>query len=164
MSELELGGYTPGAIGWVTQLHGEYYAQHWELGLYFEAKVATELSAFLNRLDPTTDGAWFARWNGKFAGAIFIDGHDPLGPRLRWFIVAPEYHGKGVGSRLMDTAMAFCNQAGFKRVYLTTFAGLETARHLYDKHGFRVCHEEDASELTGKATLVEQVLEVFLNE
>lgn len=159
---LEISGYIPGAIGWVTQLHGEYYAQHWDLGLYFEAKVATELSAFMNRFDPATDGAWFARWNGEFAGAIFIDGHDTEGPRLRWFIVAPEHQGKGVGNRLMNVAISFCKQAGFKRVYLTTFAGLQTARHLYDKYGFRVCREEDGSHLTGKASLIEQVLEVFL--
>jgi hypothetical protein len=27
-------------------------------------------------------------------------------------------------------------QQGYKRVYLNTFAGLDAARHLYEKHGF----------------------------
>ena len=164
MDHLELTGYVPGALGWVTQLQGVYYAKHWDLGLYFEAKVATELAAFLSRFDPTRDGAWIAQLGGEFVGAVFIDGKDAHGEgaRLRWFIVDPAYQGQGIGNRLMDAAISFCRQASFKRVYLTTFAGLETARHLYDKYGFRLCREVDGSHLTGKASLVEQVLELLL--
>ena len=47
MDTIELiSGYLPGAIGRITELHGTYYAKNWDLGLYFEAKVATELAAF----------------------------------------------------------------------------------------------------------------------
>ena len=53
-------GYRPGAIGRVAQLHGEYYHRHWGFGLFFEAKVATELAAFLSRCDETRDGFWTA--------------------------------------------------------------------------------------------------------
>lgn len=166
MEQLELAGYIPGALGWVTQLHGAYYAEHWGLGLYFEAKVASELAVFLSQFDPARDGAWIARLDGEFVGAVFIDGKasESEGARLRWFIVSPAHQGKGIGNRLMDTALTFCKQVGFKRIYLTTFAGLEAARHLYDKYGFRVCNEEDGSHLTGKATLIEQVLELFLSD
>jgi hypothetical protein len=59
----------------------------------------------------------------------------------------------------MQAALTFCGQCGFQRVYLTTFAGLNTARHLYEKFGFRLCCEQDGSHLTGKAALVEQVFE-----
>jgi len=158
MDEIELTGYVPGAIGRVTELQATYYHTHWQLGLYFEAKAATELSAFLNRFDPTRDGAWFARIKGEIVGAIFIDGSDAEGEgaRLRWFIVAPEYQGCGLGNRLMQEAVSFCRKAGYKRVYLTTFSGLNTARHLYEKFGFRLYHEEDGSHLTGTASLVEQ--------
>jgi GNAT superfamily N-acetyltransferase len=164
MDEIELSGYVPGAIGRVTELHGTYYAKHWDLGLYFEAKVATELAAFLTRFDPSHDGIWLARAGENIIGAIVIDGKDAdgEGARLRWFILAEGYQGRGVGNRLMQEAMDFCKKAGFRRVYLTTFAGLDTARHLYEKHGFRACREEDGSHLTGKASLVEQVLEVLL--
>lgn len=155
-------GYRPGAIGRITELHGAYYAQHWGLGLYFEAKVATELAAFMSRFDPAHDGAWFACDGDQIVGAIFIDGADAAGQgaRLRWFIIAPDYHGRGVGNGLMSEAMAFCREKAFRRVYLTTFAGLNTARHLYEKHGFRLCGEEDGSHLTGKSSLTEQVFEL----
>lgn len=164
--EIEIGGYTPGALGRIVALHGAYYAAHWDLGLYFEAKVATELAEFLSRLDPARDGAWFARVAGEVVGGIFIDGHDAqgAGARLRWFILDPAVQGRGLGRRLMAEAMDFCRRQQFPRVYLTTFAGLNTARHLYEQSGFRLCGEEDGRHLTGNAALVEQIFELILAE
>lgn len=159
-------GYTPGVIGRITELHGTYYAKNWDLELYFEAKVAAELAAFLTNFVPERDGAWFARDGEKIVGGIFIDGSQAMGEgaRLRWFILDPAYQGQGLGNRLMSEAISFCRSKGYPRVYLTTFAGLTSARHLYDKFGFRVCAEEDGSHLTGKASLVEQVMELLLSE
>jgi GNAT superfamily N-acetyltransferase len=163
-SKFELVGYTPGALGRIVELHGAYYFTHWDLGLYFEAKVATELAEFLKRFDPTRDGAWFAKVDGEIVGGIFIDSMEAetKGARLRWFILDPRYQGRGIGNRLMQEAADFCKRQGFRRVYLTTFAGLNTARHLYEKFGFRLCAEEDGSHLTGKSSLVEQVFELVL--
>ena len=48
MSNIKItDGYTPGAIGRITELHGVYYHKHWGFDQFFEAKVATELSTFL---------------------------------------------------------------------------------------------------------------------
>ena len=166
MDEIELTGYTPGVIGRITELQATYYHKHWGLGLYFEAKAATEMAAFLSRLNPDHDGAWIVRVGGEIVGGIFIDGSDAAGEgaRLRWFIIAPGYHGHGLGNRLMEAAVSFCKRVGFKRVYLTTFAGLDAARHLYEKYGFRLCHEEDGSHLTGTSSLIEQHFELLRSD
>jgi len=165
MDDIKLTGYVPGALGRITELHGTYYAAHWDLGLYFEAKVATELAAFLSRFDPAHDGAWFVQVQGTIVGGIFMDGSDAdgLGARLRWFILDPAYQGLGLGNRLMTEAITFCQRKSFKRIYLTTFAGLDAARHLYEKFGFKLCHEENGSQLTGKSSLVELVFELFVS-
>ena len=42
-------GYVPGSIGRISELHATYYNENWDFGLYFESKVAEELSAFLKR-------------------------------------------------------------------------------------------------------------------
>jgi len=63
----------------------------------------------------------------------------------------------------MTEAITFCQRKSFKRIYLTTFAGLDAARHLYEKFGFKLCHEEDGSQLTGKSSLVELVFELWLS-
>jgi GNAT superfamily N-acetyltransferase len=164
MDAIDITGYVPGVLGWATHRQATYYHTHWGLGLYFEVRVATELADLLSRLDPVHDGVWVAHLNGEIVGTIFIDGHEAStqGARLRWFFIDPRYQGLGIGNRLMQEAMTFCQQAGFRRVYLTTFAGLNTARHLYEKFGFKLCHEEDGTHLTGNSALVEQVLECLL--
>jgi ribosomal protein S18 acetylase RimI-like enzyme len=155
-------GYVPGAIGRITELHGSYYSQYWGFGLFFESKVAVELSEFLRHFDSAHDGFWVATAGKEIVGAIAIDGAqaDERGARLRWFIVAPEYQGRGLGHALLDQAIDFCKRARLKRVYLTTFAGLDAARHLYEKSGFALCEEQE-DDHWGK-TVIEQTFELVL--
>lgn len=163
MPEIEIvSGYTPGALGKITELHGIYYHKHWDFGLYFEAKVGTEMAEFLSRFNPAHDGFWTANLNGKILGGIAIDGKDTAGEgaRLRWFVLDEEYQGRGTGKRLFDESLDFCRKAGFKRVYLTTFAGLDAARKLYERAGFKLCEEAEDSHW-GK-TVREQKFELFL--
>jgi len=143
MNNIELSSYVPGAIGRIAQLHGTYYHKHWGFGLFFESKVAIELSEFLRRLDESRDGFWVASIGEKIVGAIAIDGinHDSKGAHIRWFIVAPENQGQGIGKILLKQAVEFCRKKKFGRLYLWTFVGLDPARHLYEKFGFKLCEE-----------------------
>ena len=72
MQNIKIVGYQAGALGKIVALHGTYYAQHWNLGLYFEAKVATEMAEFLNRFDPMIDGAWFAQVDDEVVGEFLL--------------------------------------------------------------------------------------------
>ena len=141
--EIEIGGWQPGVLGQVVALHGRYYARDWGFGPYFEAKVAAGMAAFLPRLDPARDLFLAARRGGHLLGSMTIDGGESTAneAHLRWFITADSARGTGLGNRLMDRAMAFCDRAGFALVYLDTFKGLESARHLYEKHGFALVGE-----------------------
>ncbi len=162
MGEVELSGYVPGAIGRIAELHGTYYHKHWGFDLFFESRVATELSEFLRRFNEARDGFWVAIVEGKIVGAIAIDGinHDSKGAHLRWFIVAPENQGQGIGKTLLQKAVDFCRKKKFRRVYLWTFAGLDPARQLYEKYGFRLCEEFEGNQW-GK-TVIEQRFELTL--
>jgi GNAT superfamily N-acetyltransferase len=143
MAEI-IRGYLPGSIGRVAELHGTYYHRHWGFGLFFEALVASELAAFLGRYDEQRDGFWNALAGGGIEGAIAIDGAhaDAEGAHLRWCIVSDALRGKGAGNRLMDQAVGFCRGRGYRRVSLWTFEGLDAARHLYEKHGFRLADQQ----------------------
>nr|MBA2680614.1 GNAT family N-acetyltransferase [Ktedonobacteraceae bacterium] len=96
-------GYLPGAIGRIVELHGTYYAEHWNLGLFFEAKAAIEIAAFLQDFDQEKDGLWLALQDGQIVGAVVIVGREAeeQRARLRWFILDPKVQGQGVGNRLM---------------------------------------------------------------
>jgi uncharacterized protein YhfF/GNAT superfamily N-acetyltransferase len=138
-----LPGYVPGAIGAVGVLHGNYYAREHGFGVLFEAKVTRELAEFAARFDPAFDGMWFVVDRGDVHGSLVIDGHGGTGPaHLRWFILSDAVRGHGLGHRLMDAAMAFCRRAGHRQVYLNTFKGLEAARSLYERAGFRLAAEQ----------------------
>ncbi len=137
-AQVDLTGYFPGLIGRVVELHASYYHEHWGLDLSFEIQVATELSRFMAAFVPGRDGFWAARCDGEFAGFLAIDGSQAAqeGARLRWFIVAPEFQGRGVGNLLIREGMRFCQEAGHKKVFLWTFEGLDVARRLYEQQGF----------------------------
>jgi len=137
-------GYVPGAIGRIAELHGVYYQRHAGFGLHFESKVACELSEFLRRYDAARDGIWLALSAGRIEASIAIDGIDAdnQGAHLRWFIVSDALRGNGAGNQLMDAALDFCRRRKCRKAYLWTFEGLDAARHLYEKHGFRITHQQ----------------------
>jgi GNAT superfamily N-acetyltransferase len=144
MAEIKIAkGYVPGSLGRVAELHGTYYHNHWGFGLFFEAKVANELSGFLKRYDESSDGFWTVSADDRVEGSIAIDGihAESEGAHLRWFIMSDALRGKGMGKGLIHTAISFCRSKGYKKIYLWTFEGLNAARHLYEKEGFRLVEE-----------------------
>jgi GNAT superfamily N-acetyltransferase len=137
-------GYIPGAIGRVAELHGKYYHDNWTFGLFFEAKVAIEVSEFLKRYDANRDGFWTVSVDSRVEGAVAIDGihADRDGAHLRWFIMSDKLRGGGAGTQLIDHAILFCRQKHYKKITLWTFEGLDAARHLYEKTGFRLVKQQ----------------------
>ncbi len=143
MQETEYGGYYPGAIGKITEVHAVYYNEHWGFDVSFETQVGSELADFVMQFDKTRDGLWVAKRNRMFAGSVAIDGRNAQvdGSRLRWFIVVPVFQGLGIGKELISRAVEFCKHRRHPKVYLWTFEGLDTARFLYEQQNFRLCEE-----------------------
>lgn len=138
-----VSGYIPGAIGRIVELHGAFYARRAGFGLYFEGKVARELCEFLEHYDEGRNGLWLAVRDGRVEGSIAIDGSrvGTEGAHLRWFIVADPLRGCGIGQRLLEKAVDFCRARGCGKVHLWTFGGLDAARRLYERSGFRLTTE-----------------------
>jgi len=130
-------------------LHGEHYATHWGFGPFFEAKVAKELSGFALR-QANNDLVLIAHDSESVTASLILDLNDPesgeRGAHLRWFISADRCRGTGLGRQLMQRAVSHADNHASGRVWLTTFAGLKPARHLYESFGFAL-----ASEAQGEA-------------
>ena len=69
-------------------------------------------------------------------GSIAIVTESEHVAQLRWFLVAPEARGAGLGKRLIQQAIAFSRDAGYESVILWTISALHTAAHLYRSAGF----------------------------
>ncbi|OCW59093.1 hypothetical protein AWJ14_04635 [Hoeflea olei] len=132
----------------------DYYAPAWGFGLGFETKLAAELSAFLAGLDPARDLFATAWRDGRLIGSISMDvsGGGPRGAHLRWFVVSDAARGTGLGRRLLEQAIAHADAVSAGPVWLTTFAGLDAARALYERFGFRLAEELDRDQWQGGVT------------
>lgn len=140
-------GWRPGVVGAIVALHAVYYARAWGFGPFFEAKVARELAEFLDRYDGDHDRLFVAVQDEHIVGSLVIDGGKAIGGKdahLRWFILDQAWHGAGIGARLMESGMAFLRAGAFARCTLVTFAGLDAARTLYERAGFRLVGEAQA--------------------
>jgi GNAT superfamily N-acetyltransferase len=161
-NKIEYRGYYPGVVGKITELHATYYYENWGFDVTFETQVGRELSEFVCDFQKDRDGLWVAEVDGRFAGAIAIDGHlaESEGARLRWFIVDPALQGTGIGNALISRAVAFCKVKGFRTVFLWTFEGLHAARALYERHGFRLSLEAEI--VQWGQTIKEQKFELII--
>jgi GNAT superfamily N-acetyltransferase len=136
--------YTPGDLGRLATLQAVYYPAKWSFpGRFFEAKITAAMAAFLDTLEAASNGWWSAEVDGDYVGGVVIDGNEPDGAQLRWFILSEAARGQGLGRGLLDAAMAHCRAQHFPLVYLNTFQGLDTARALYESAGFRLVQEQE---------------------
>lgn len=136
-------GYRDELIGSIAAMHSRVYSKIAGFGAHFEAMVATNFANFINRLEFECNQTWFAEQKGKIVAGISIDGQT-LGNNtgnLRWFVVEPKLQSAGLGSELMKLAMDFCDEQAFDEVHLDTFEGLDAARNLYEKHGFKMTEQ-----------------------
>lgn len=142
-TDLDIKGYFPGVLGKITESHATYYWKHWNFDISFEIQVAHELADFLRNFDPGIDGFWAVTRGSDFCGAVAVDGHyiAEQAARLRWFIVEEKYQGAGIGRILIQKAVEFSRLSGHQRIYLWTFKGLDSARHLYEASGFKMSVE-----------------------
>jgi len=160
---LDIIGYYPGVIGQITTLHAVYYKKYWGLDHSFEAQEARELSDFIVHFDEKRDGLWNAVSGEALVGCIAIAGdRDQVeNARLRWYIVDPRWQGQGIGRRLITKAVDFSKEAGYKRIYLWTFEGLNQAQSMYEQNGFRMAESRDVEQWGGM--IREQRFELLLN-
>lgn len=153
--------WQPGDMGYITYLHGHLYGREHGWDHTFDAYVAEPLARFALAYRPDREGIWIVEQGGRIVGSIAIVAASQEQAQLRWFLLHPDLRGQGWGGRLIDEALAFCRERGYRSVFLWTVDALPTAAHLYRRAGFRVT-EEKRSEVWG-AVVNEQRYELALS-
>jgi GNAT superfamily N-acetyltransferase len=153
----------PGDLGWVVMAHGELYATEFGWDASFEGLVARIVAEFAHEVDRTRNLAWVAELDGQRVGCVFcVADQDPGFARLRILLVDPRARGRGLGARLVSTAVEFARAAGYERMRLWTNHPLAAARHVYLKHGFALVAQEPHHSFG--ADLVGQTYELELSQ
>ena len=150
----------PGDIGFVTYLHGHLYSKEYQYAISFEAYVAQGLFEFYKNYDPQKDRVWICEDQNRFIGFLLLMHRENNLAQLRYFLLLPEYRGKGIGSRLMQLFLEFLKEKGYHGSFLWTTREQEMAASLYKRYGFELTEEKDSNAF-GKP-LIEQRYELFL--
>ena len=147
----------PGDLGMIVHLHGVVYAREYGLDTTFEPYVAKPLAEFV------LDGAgrlWVAEKDGIVVGSVAMVDAGPGTGQLRWFLLAPEARGLGLGRRLLDAALGYALERGFTHVFLWSFTDLHEAIRLYERAGFRVTQTETGEVWGAQRTQVRMDLDL----
>ena len=150
----------PGDIGNLIQLHGILYAEEYNWDHTFEAYVAEGLARFVLDGDAERSRLWIAEMDGSIVGCIAIAADTATEAQLRWYLVHPDSRGQGLGWRLMDEAINFCQEIGYESVFLWTTSDLVAAAHVYGSVGFHKT-EEKTHEVWGQ-TITEERYDLTL--
>lgn len=82
---------------------------------------------------------WVAELNGHgVIGTIGVQRQTDHYAQIRRLRVATEHRNRGIGTRLIETSLNFCEEAGYLKVVLDTVPGRAPAIPLFEKFGFQL--------------------------
>ena len=105
----------------------------------FEPADEKQLYGFNESVFARGGAIFMARAGDRRVGCCAAIPHDDETIEVAKLAVDPSVQGQGVGRRLVNAALAFGIERGFRRAVLTSSSKLVAALKLYESVGFRHC-------------------------
>ncbi|MGD8189651.1 GNAT family N-acetyltransferase [Brevibacillus ginsengisoli] len=147
-------------IHYVIASHMDIYGTEYGFDLSFRDYIEETTRHFVQTFDPAKENLWIAEVNEQSVGTIAIVNIDSTTAQLRWFLLEPQFRGIGLGRQLLETAITFARECGYRTLRLWTSNLLETARYLYLRYGFAIV--EQTEQILSGITLIEEIWELNL--
>ncbi len=81
---------------------------------------------------------WVAELDdGRIVGMVGVQHHEEGAGEIRRLRVTDEYRRQRIGTRLVETALKFCQENGYLKITLDTFMDRDPAIRLFEKFRFR---------------------------
>lgn len=149
--------YNDSDIQYIIKGHRELYKAEFGFLGEFAEYVEKYVLEFNKKHNEDKENIWIAEYNKKLIGVIAVaKGDNDYTAQIRWFLIEPEARGKGLGHRLVKTALDFCKEKNYKHIFLWTADVLKTARHIYGSYGFKLTETVPNTEWTDKKILEEK--------
>lgn len=133
---IKIRDYEQRDVDFIINRHAVLYQKEYGFTEDFTKYVSIYVNKFIEDHDKERENIWIAECNGKNVGVIAVVKESDTTAQLRWFLIEPEMRGKGLGKQMVDMALDFCREKGYKHVFLLTLSMLKPARHIYSEHGF----------------------------
>ena len=159
--EIKIRMFKPGDASYISYLHAQLYKEEYEFKAIFEYYVMKGLAEFIH--NPDDGQLWVAEIEGKIIASIAIVKAEDNTAQLRWFLVVKEYQELGIGKRLIKTALDFCRQNKYGKVFLWTTDNLHQAHYLYEANGFKLVESKENTEWSDYV-LFEERWDLTLND
>ena len=111
------------------------YAAWLSIDLCFQ-KFDEELLQLPQMYGPPSGAIILVKHEEEFAGCIAVRKKETEISELKRMYVRPAYRKLGIGEKLLEKAILFAQNAGYRKIRLDTLSEMTSAINLYKKHGF----------------------------
>ena len=126
----------PGELGWLVQVHTEFYAREFGWLEVFECLVAEIVVDYLKSDFRDRQACFIAEVAGTPVGSVMLTRNSQDEGKLRVLFVTEEARGRGVANKLIAALLEKARDFGYSSVMLLTTNNQLVAREIYRKFGF----------------------------
>jgi GNAT superfamily N-acetyltransferase len=137
--------FRPGDLGELIRIHGVQNALDYGFGPAHEAYCARVAANFILNPHPGRSRVWLVCRAEAAVGSVFIVELPDATAQLRLLFVHASLRGLGLGRWLVQSAVEYAHEAGFRSVFLWTVRGLNRATGIYQDAGFLKTEEKSGA-------------------